>query len=357
MKNKQAYTNRKRVAIVSAILVAVVAFIIVYQFIKQKPQIIKGDILVPDKIFSQHTNELWTVRFNPGGSLVASADVGGAIKIWKKNDGTVVHNLNQTAGITSLAFSPDGQYLLTASYDEKIRLWNLFTEKVVKEFIGHKGTVWSVIFSPDGKTLASAGEDKTIKLWDLEKGNVIKTFEGHQLNIWKVRFSPDGNKIVSSSFDNTIMIWNVANGSLIKTLTGHTEAVVGLAISADGSTIASGSDDKLIKLWDANTGTLIKTLRGGEKHVYSVAFSPDSKRLVSGSRDKGSIGELLQNFFGDSKKNKGVSLRVWDVQTGKLLQTLSEHTNDVMDVTFNSTGNWLASASDDNTVRLWRVTK
>ncbi|MFN2438034.1 MAG: WD40 repeat domain-containing protein [Chitinophagaceae bacterium] len=68
---------------------------------------------------SQHKKELWTVRFNPDGSLVASADVDGAIKIWKKDDGTVVHDLKQLSGITSLAFSPDGYYLVTASYERK----------------------------------------------------------------------------------------------------------------------------------------------------------------------------------------------------------------------------------------------
>jgi WD40 repeat protein len=227
---------------------------------------------------------------------------------------------------------------------------------VEKEFKGHVGTVWSVNFSPDGKKLATSGEDHTIKIWDIEKGVLLHSLPGHRLNIWKVRFTPDGNKVVSSSFDDLIRIWDVKKGILLTTLEGHQQAVVGLDISPNGKVIASASDDKTIKLWDLESGKELRTLHGGEEHVYAVAFSPDSKTLISSNRDRSFIGEGIQNFFGNYfyKKN-GVTMRLWDVPTGALLQTFTGHEDDVMDVAMSADGAWIASASDDKTVRLWRL--
>ena len=93
------------------------------------------------------------------------------------------------------------------------------------------------------------------------------------------------------------------------------------------------------------------------EHVQAVAFSPDDKRLLTGGRDKATIGEFLQNFIGDSKFNKGVSARLWDVETGKLLQTFSSHANDVMDVAYSHDGKTIATASADKTVEVWNIVK
>ena len=89
----------------------------------------------------------------------------------------------------------------------------------------------------------------------------------------------------------------------------------------------------------------------------AVAFSPDDKRLITGGRDKPMIGELLQEIFGDSKFNPGVSARLWDIETGTLLQTFSKHGNDVMDAAYSNNGKWIATASADKTVELWQLNR
>jgi WD40 repeat protein len=214
--------------------------------------------------------------------------------------------------------------------------------------------VWSLSFSPDGKTIASCGEDSTIKLWNLESGQVQQIFRGHTRNVWDLKFSPDGNTLASGGFDKTIRIWNVKDGKQLRVLTDHTEAVVALAFSADGQKLVSTSDDKTIKVWNTNNWSLTYSLEVPE-HNQAAAFSPDNKLLVTGGRDKTMLGEFLQNIFGDSRYNKGVSMRLWDAQTGKLLQTFSEHGNDANDVAFSPDGKWIASASSDKTVMLWQL--
>jgi len=334
------------------LLVLLICFLTYHQ-LWYKAERVDGNIFKLERTLAAHRAEIWTVRFSPNGTLLASGSVDSSVKIWNKETGNLVIDLKHPSGITNIAFSPDGNFIATTAYDEKVRLWKLPEGVLVKEFTGHKGTVWSVDFSADGKTIASSGEDASIKLWDTS-GRLIRTLTGHSLNIWNVKFSPDGKWIASGSYDKTVKIWNVSMGKNEHTLTDHSEAIVAIAYSQNGKILASTSDDKTIKLWNTNNWSLVRTLTVPE-HVQAVDFSPNCKMLAAGGRDKPVVGEFLQNFLGDSKYNKGVSMRLWDVGTGKLLQTFSEHANDVNDISWCPDGKWIATGSSDRTVELWRL--
>lgn len=351
MKTKRD-KNYKGLLLFACLLLLMVVPLAYYQLF-YKPGEVNSNLYKPYKTFTAHSNEVWVARFSPAGHLVASGGVDGTVKIWNY-EGDIIHNLQHPAGVTSLSYSNDGNYIATSSYDAKVRLWNANRGTLVKTFDGHDGTVWCVAFSPDGKTIASCGEDKTIKLWNVETGDCIETLKGHGLNIWAVKFTPDCSKIISGSFDKTVKIWNAITGNLERTLIGHTEAIVDIAISPDGQTVASASDDKTIKLWRIGDGKLLHTLQDGDEHVQGIDFSSDGKMLISSGRDKPAIGEFLQNFFGDSKYNKGVSMRLWNLETFTVIQTFRHHANDVNDVNFSPDDKWILSASSDKTVCLWR---
>jgi WD40 repeat protein len=135
-------------------------------------------------------------------------------------------------------------------------------------------------------------------------------------------------------------------------MTGHGQGVVGVAYSRNGQLIASGGDDSAIRLWRASDGRLLKTLRGDTNHVYSVAFSPDSEWLASGGRGQGALATFWKKISGGSN---GDTIRLWRVSDGALQQVLTDHEDDVFSVTFSADGQWLASSSEDKTVKLWRL--
>ncbi|NEQ58914.1 MAG: hypothetical protein F6K53_16555, partial [Moorea sp. SIO4A1] len=118
-------------------------------------------------------------------------------------------------------------------------------------------------------------------------------------------------------------------------LQGHTNRVTRFSFSRDSQTLASGSRDKTIKLWNLETGKVIRTLIGHDDSVRSVRFSRDGQTLASGSDDK--------------------TIKLWNLETGKVIRTLIGHDDLVFSVSFSPDGQTLASGSEDKTIKLWNL--
>ena len=239
--------------------------------------------------------------------------------------------------VERVEFSPRGEFMVSAGWDDTIRLWN-FEGKEVDLFTGHTDDVWDVSFNPNASMLASTGRDQTIKLWTLA-GDPIHTIEGHGDGIEIVEFSPDGETLASASWDNTVKLWDVEGSELKlqKPLIGHTAAIESVAFNpvalpeGSGPMLVTASWDKTAKLWDSQ-GNELTTLEGHEAAVESASFSPDGQTVVTTSWDN--------------------TAKLWNLE-GEILQTLEGHIGWIRDAVFSSDGNLLATASVDQTVRLW----
>ncbi|MEP6519738.1 AAA-like domain-containing protein [Microcoleus vaginatus] len=283
-----------------------------------------------------HNNVVISVAVSPDGKTLASASFDNTIKLWNLQSQKPIATLTGHSNpVYSVAFSPDGKTLASASSDKTIKLWNLESQKELTTLTGHSRSVWSVAFSPDGLILASASGDKTIKLWNLESQKELTTLTGHSSYIRSVAFSPDGKTLASASYDNTIKLWNLESQKELTTLIGHCDLVNSVAFSPDGLILASASHDKTIKLWNLESQKELTTLTGHSSLVNSVAFSSDGKTLASASFDK--------------------TIKLWHLESQKELTTLTGHSSYVRSVAFSPDGKTLASASDDNTIKLWNL--
>jgi WD40 repeat protein len=193
--------------------------------------------------------------------------------------------------VTALAYTPDGRALLSAAQDGYIRALDPETGTQRREVLAHKGGVFGLALARDGKRFASAGADGVVRLWDRETFAELKAFSGHTGRVVGVALSPDGKWVASCGYDRSVRIWDPRSGKLRHNLKGSEHRATGVAFAPDGKTLASGgivpvefpgvsgpTVGERVRLWDVETGVLRNTLNlRGDR----VVFSPEGRILAA----------------------------------------------------------------------------
>ena len=331
-----------------------------------------------------HKAQVNSVTFNPKNyNQIASGSDDQSIILWNLSslESSVLKSpkvKGRKSIVKSVAFSPDGRWLVSGGSDRHVRLWDLTTDKPTSHILGsHSAMVNSVVFSPDGTKIASGGEDQTVMIWEIDKPKKPwKMLKGSYLGISSVAFSHNSQMLAAGSWDYRIRLWRLDQKSATPyclgehtELEGHTENVQSVMFKPTDEQqndliLASAGWDEVVNLWklerDFEMPFLIKghqkvCLKGGKRigrdsnRAWSVTFSPNGKQLAT----------AWENH----------TIRLWNVNqiNWDLLQINQDpiilppenhssygHTDGVSTIAFRPPDSRiLASGSWDGTVRLW----
>jgi WD40 repeat protein len=312
--------------------------------------------------------------FRADHKLVATAHFMGMARVWDAATGQMILEVRGAPGPACLqvAFSPNGQFLLTSDADDAMRVWLLNTGDLVAvlrapgnrepraafsadshfivgggsqigriwavpkliELRGHTDILWQAAFSPDSKFLVTAARDPVPRVWDAATGKQLSELHGHTGAVWTAVFSPNGGRILTGSADHTARIWDAATGRSLFELRDHTSDVRNATFSPDGR-LALTTGGSTARLWDAATGNPLREVRGGGKVVTCARFSPDGKLVATGGDD--------------------ATARIWETATGNCTAELRGHEKTVNGVAFSLNGKMLVTDSEDTTARIWDV--
>ena len=188
--------------------------------------------------------------------------------------------------VSSVAWSPNGKYIATGSWDHTVQVWNAHSGVLITRYTGHQDFVSSIAWSPDGEEIASGSWDHTVQVWNPFTGQTLFTYTGHRAEVSTVAWSPDGEEIASGSWDHTVQVWNPFTGQHLLTYTGHHDFVNTLAWSPDGKEIASGGSDITVQIWDARTGVIRFIYEDDTTNdpIITLACSPNEKKIAFGGR-------------------------------------------------------------------------
>jgi len=292
-----------------------------------------------------HNRIVYTVATSQRDNLIASGSDDKTVRLWRIVDHNsdnpqlrCIHKLTLRSCINSLAFSPDGDLLGAALDSGWIELYDMTTGLNIGAIEGQTTSeVWTICFSPDGKQIISGALDRAVRIWNVKERECNWALRGHDEWVNGVAVSPNGTKIVSAGGDKTVRVWDTNTMSCSSILRGHSDFVRSVCVLEDNETVVSASDDNTLRTWNMTSGSGIEILEGHAKGIYSVSAGKGTF-VASASRDQ--------------------TVKLWDTsKSGRSAQvhSYSAHQGDVNSCAFVDNANFIVSGSDDKTVAVYPV--
>lgn len=221
---------------------------------------------------------------------------------------------------------------------------------------GHSGAINAVAWSPDGEYILTGGNDHFAYLWNVESGTIIRKLSGHIDVVSSVAFSYDGGYCLTGSYDSTAILWSTKDGSVCKILKGHTDRILSVAFHPKEKICLTGSADKSVKLWYYEKARCLSSLLKHNDSVTSVKFSYNGKYCFTASKDKTiTMWELNLKRFNEIKNyNIGIEKTTDDVIT--YIRSFTGHTKGITSIdTSKLFDNLLLTGSEDGVSKVWNI--
>ncbi|CAL0322812.1 unnamed protein product [Lupinus luteus] len=299
----------------------------------------------PIMLLAGHQSAIYTMKFNPEGSVIASGSHDREIFLWNvhgdcKNFMVLKGHKN---AVLDLHWTTDGTQIVSASPDKTLRAWDVETGKQIKKMVEHLSYVNSCCPSRRGPPLVVSGsDDGTAKLWDMRQRGSIQTFPD-KYQITAVSFSDASDKIYTGGIDNDVKVWDLRKGEVIMTLQGHQDMITGMQLSPDGSYLLTNGMDCKLCIWDmrpyAPQNRCVKVLEGHqhnfEKNLLKCNWSADGSKVTAGSSDR--------------------MVYIWDTTTRRILYKLPGHNGSVNECDFHPKEPIIGSCSSDKQIYLGEI--
>jgi WD40 repeat protein len=261
------------------------------------------------------------------------------VRIWDVETGNQVGNPLEGHGSAAigLAVSRDGRRIVSGDADGQIFIWDAETKDIIGYLSLHSDRVASICFSPDEQRLVSVSYDGTLKIWNAETGHLVFNIDDHDDRVLTVMYSPNGRMIASGSRDRTVRIRSATTGEQIRSLV-HDDGVTSIVWSPNSVILISACYVGKIYFWSAQTGTQL----GSPLHAHSLcinalAISPSGELIASASADR--------------------TVRLWSTPTRRPLSRVLHHSRAVYTVAFSSNGQFVATGGKEHTIFLWDISQ
>ncbi|UUO08858.1 hypothetical protein M4951_11200 [Blastopirellula sp. J2-11] len=215
------------------------------------------------------SHRVTSLDFNSDASLLlvgsGAPSRSGEIGLFRVADGSQLHHLPKAHAdvVYAAKFSPDGTQFLSAAADKYLRIWDVKTEKMLRQFEGHTDYALGVAWKGDAQTIASASADQTLKVWNVESTDQQRTITGFGKDITALKYVGETDQLISSCGDGTVRLQTGANGKTVRNFAAGIWLHC-VDVTADGQLVVACSDDGRLFVWDGGNGKQLHAISVGQ---------------------------------------------------------------------------------------------